>query len=137
MGLVKTGNRGEAALGEAENFSNRIFFGTAGKTIAALHSAIGLQELGPIEQRNDLFQILLRNSLPFGNIFERNMALISIGLTLGQVEQHPQRVAALRGNFHTAIFLRLKFCPQLILFRNLHITGGAAGNFAVIALGPA
>lgn len=82
-GLVETGDRGEAALGEAENFPNRIFFGTAGKTIAALHFAIGLQELGPIEQQNDLFQVLFRNSLPFGNIFERNIALISIDLTLG------------------------------------------------------
>ena len=49
------------------------------------------------KQLDNALQVFFGDALPFGNLLERD---ISVGVLFGQVDKHPQRVAAPCGNHH-------------------------------------
>ena len=87
---LETCHRCQIALCDAQDLSHGVFLRLFREPIAPLIAPVGAEQVGFVQQRNDLFQLFFRDILPFGDILQLNIA---VPLILCQIQQHAQGIA--------------------------------------------
>ena len=82
---------GERALHQPQDLASRELIRALAQAVAAALAAHALDHAAFDERFDDALQILFRNVLPLGDLLERD---VPVGLVLGHVDEHAQRVAA-------------------------------------------
>lgn len=93
---VQACDRCQAAFGQRK-ISPTVYCSAAREHVAAALAAHAREHIGADERSQDVLQILLRNPLTRGDLFEGNAAG---RLVLGQVDHNAQGISALCGNQH-------------------------------------